>query len=81
MVFLLLVYGIAGVVRAVAQKQYGIPFIFWILNTIFGIVIVVVPGLKLMTDGMLILKKCSEGKNFAYKILQFTFEPYYAILS
>lgn len=54
LVFLLLVYGIAGIVRAVAQKQYGIPFIFGILSTILGIVIMVVPGLKLMTDGMLI---------------------------
>lgn len=52
--FLLLVYGIAIIVRSVAQKTYGIPFLFGILSIILGIVIMVVPGLKLMTDGMLI---------------------------
>ena len=35
-------------------KEYGMPFLFGILSTVLGIVIMVVPGLKLMTDGMLI---------------------------
>lgn len=51
---LLLVYGIAAILGAAAQKEYGIQFLFGILSTILGIVIMVVPGLKLMTDGMLI---------------------------
>lgn len=54
LVILLLVYGIAAIVKAVAQKEYGMPFLFGILSTVLGIVIMVVPGLKLMTDGMLI---------------------------
>lgn len=54
LVILLLVYGIAAIVKAVVQKEYGMPFLFGILSTILGIVIMVVPGLKLMTDGMLI---------------------------
>lgn len=54
LVILLLVYGIAAIVRAIVQKEYGMPFLFGILSTILGIVIMVVPGLKLMTDGMLI---------------------------
>ena len=54
LVILLLVYGIAAIVKAVAQKEYGMPFLFGILTTVLGIVIMVVPGLKLMTDGMLI---------------------------
>ena len=53
-VILLLVYGIAAVVRSVVKKEYGMPFLFGILSVILGIVIMVVPGLKLMTDGMLV---------------------------
>lgn len=54
LVILLLVYGIGAIVRAVMEKEYGMPFLFGILSVILGIVIMVVPGLKLMTDGMLI---------------------------
>ncbi|TGY96650.1 hypothetical protein E5329_08800 [Petralouisia muris] len=54
LVILLLVYGIGAIVKAVMEKEYGLPFLFGILSIILGIVIMVVPGLKLMTDGMLI---------------------------
>ena len=54
LVILLLVYGIGAVVRAIGQKEYGVQFLFGILSVILGIVVMVVPGLKLMTDGMLI---------------------------
>ncbi|MDE7247287.1 MAG: DUF308 domain-containing protein [Lachnospiraceae bacterium] len=54
LVILLLVYGIAAIVKSVVQKVYGIPFLFGILSTVLGLVIMVVPGLKLMTDGMLL---------------------------
>ena len=51
---LLLVYGIAAIIKAVVEKTYGLPLVFGILSTILAIVILVVPGLVLMTDGMLI---------------------------
>lgn len=54
LVILLLVYGIGAIVRAIMEKNYGLPFLFGILSIILGVVILVVPGLKLMTDGMLI---------------------------
>lgn len=54
LVILLFVYGIAGIVRAIMRKEYGMPFFFGILSVILGVVIMAVPGLKLMTDGMLI---------------------------
>lgn len=54
LVILLLVYGLAAIVRSVMQKEYGMPFFFGILSVILGVVIMAVPGLKLMTDGMLI---------------------------
>ena len=54
LVILLLVYGIAAIVRAFMEKNYGLPFLFGILSIILAIVVMAVPGLKLMTDGMLI---------------------------
>ncbi len=54
LVILLLVYGIAAIVRAFMDKSYGLPFLFGILSIILAIIVMAVPGLKLMTDGMLI---------------------------
>ena len=51
---LLIVYGVAGIVKAIATKQYGISFIFNILSVVLGFVIAFVPGLKSRTDGALI---------------------------
>ena len=54
LVILLFVYGTVGIIRSVSNKTDGLDFVFDILSIILGIVILVVPGLKLMTDGMLI---------------------------
>ena len=54
LILLLLVYGIARIVRAVAGKDYGLDFVFGILSVILGILILAVPGLKAMTTGMLL---------------------------
>lgn len=54
LVILLLIYGIAAVVRAIMDKEYGLPFLFGIISLILAIVIMVVPGLKLLTEGMLV---------------------------
>lgn len=51
---LLLVYGLMAIIRAVTEKKYGLSFLFGILSLILGIVIMVVPGLKLKTDGLLV---------------------------
>lgn len=54
LILLLLVYGIARIVRSVAGKDYGLDFVFGILSAILGIIILLIPGLKAMTTGMLI---------------------------
>lgn len=54
LILLLLVYGIARIVRSVSSKEYGLDFVFGILSVILGIIILVVPGLKAMTTGMLL---------------------------
>lgn len=53
LIMLLLVYGIARIVRAVASRDYGLDFIFGILSVLLGVLILAVPGLKAMTTGML----------------------------
>ena len=54
LMILLFVYGIMGIIKAVTQKEYKIQFLFSIISVILGAVILFVPGLRLMTDGMLI---------------------------
>lgn len=54
LVALLLIYGIAGIIKAISSKEYGANFAFSIISVIAGIVVACVPGLKLMTDGILL---------------------------
>ncbi len=51
---LLLVYGVVGIVKSIASKEYGVNFAFSIISVIAGLVMVFLPGLPLMADGMLI---------------------------
>lgn len=51
---LMFVYGAAGVVRSIAVKEYGLQFLFSVVSIAVGIVVLAVPGLKLMLDGMLV---------------------------
>lgn len=53
LILLLLAYGIARIIKSVSSRDYGLDFAFGILSVILGIVILVVPGLKVMTTGML----------------------------
>lgn len=48
-VMLLLVYGIVGIIGGIANKDYGVNFIYGILSLILGVVIIFVPGLRGMT--------------------------------
>jgi len=54
LVALLLIYGIAGIIKAISSKEYGANFAFSIISVIAGIIVAFVPGLKLMTDGILL---------------------------
>ena len=51
---LLLVYGVAGIVKSIATKEYGVNFAFSIISVIAGLVMVFMPGLQLMADGIFI---------------------------
>ncbi|MCI8666664.1 MAG: hypothetical protein HFG82_08350 [Dorea sp.] len=54
LVILLFVYGTVGIIRSVSSRTYGMDFVFNILSIILGVVILAVPKLKLMTDGVLL---------------------------
>ena len=51
---LLLVYGVVGIVKAIARKEYEVNFAFSIISVIAGLVMVFMPGLQLMADGIFI---------------------------
>lgn len=51
---LLLVYGIVGIVKAISDKEYGVNFLFAILSAILGVVVLCVPDLALLVDGVLL---------------------------
>lgn len=52
---LLIVYGIAGIVRSIYTKDYGLNLIFSILSLIAGIVTACLPVLRLYSDVMLLI--------------------------
>lgn len=54
LIALLLIYGIAGIVKAISSKEYSINFAFSIISVIAGIIVACMPGLALMTDGILL---------------------------
>lgn len=53
--FLLIVYGIMAIVKAVSEKKYGVDFVFGILSVIAGVAAAVLPGMELSTDMMLLM--------------------------
>lgn len=54
LVILLLVYGIIGIIRVLTVKMYKMDFIFSILSVIASLVILFVPRMLLMTEGLLV---------------------------
>lgn len=51
---LLLVYGIARIVKSVSAKEYGLDIALGILSVLLGLAILFIPGLKAMTTGALL---------------------------
>ncbi len=54
LVILLLVYGVGAIIEAIREKKFGLTLLLGVLSIILGLVILFVPGLKLMTDGLLV---------------------------
>ena len=53
-VILVAVYGVTGIVKGIAEKKFGLGFVFSILSVIFGVAVLFFPKLMLLTDGVLI---------------------------
>ncbi|WP_405318450.1 HdeD family acid-resistance protein [Ruminococcus sp.] len=53
-VILVAVYGVIGIVRAIAEKHFGAGFVFSILSVIFGVTVLFFPRLMLLADGIMI---------------------------
>lgn len=51
---LLIIYGIAGIVRSIYTKDYGMSFIFSIISLIAGIIASLLPMLRLYSDGLIL---------------------------
>jgi len=52
--FLILIYGVLGLINGIASKSFGIHFVFSIISLILGIIILSVPGVMAAVDGMLV---------------------------
>lgn len=53
-VILVAVYGVIGIVRSIAEKHFGVGFVFSIISAIFAIVVLFFPKLMMLTDGVMI---------------------------
>ena len=53
-VIMVAVYGVIGIVRAIAEKHFGAGFVFSILSVIFGVTVLFFPRLMLLADGIMI---------------------------
>ena len=51
-VILMLVFGIVGIIKAIAGKRFGVSFVFDILSVILGIVLLVFPGTLLFAESV-----------------------------
>ena len=49
LIILLLVYGIMNIIRGLENKNFGLNFVFGIVSTVLGILILAIPGLRGLT--------------------------------
>lgn len=54
-VILITIFGVVGIVRAIADKRFGINFVFSILSVLLGIVMLVFPNSLLFAEGMMLI--------------------------
>ncbi|MGX8703923.1 MAG: HdeD family acid-resistance protein [bacterium] len=54
-VILMVVFGVVGIIKAIAEKRFGINFVFSILSIILGVVMVLFPGSLLFAEGTMLI--------------------------
>ena len=54
-VILIAAFGIVGIIKAIAEKRFGVNFVFSILSVILGIVMMAFPGSLLLAEGVMLI--------------------------
>lgn len=54
-VILIAAFGIVGIIKAIAEKKFGVNFIFSILSVLLGIAMMVFPESLLFAEGMMLI--------------------------
>lgn len=54
-VILMVVFGVVGIIKAIAEKRFGINFVFSILSIILGVVMLLFPGSLLFAEGTMLV--------------------------
>ncbi len=54
-VILITVFGIVGIIKAIAEKRFGVNFVFSILSVLLGIAMLVFPGSLLLAEGVMLI--------------------------
>lgn len=48
------VYGVFGIVRAIRYRRFGLNFVFSIISVLFGICVLLLPNLMVLTDTIML---------------------------
>ena len=54
-VILMAAFGIVGIIKAIAEKRFGVNFVFSILSILLGIVMMAFPGSLLLAEGVMLI--------------------------
>lgn len=53
-IILITAFGIAGIIKGIGTKKFGVGFVFSILSVVLGVVMLFFPALTLLTDGIML---------------------------
>ena len=54
-VILMFVFSVFGIIKAIAEKRFGVNFVFSILSVLLGIVMLAFPGSLLLAEGVMLI--------------------------
>ena len=54
-VILMAAFGIVGIIKAIAEKRFGVNFVFSILSILLGIVMMAFPGSLILAEGVMLI--------------------------
>ena len=54
-VILMCVFGVAGIIRSIGRKRFGVTFVFSIISVLLGIIMLLFPESLLLAQGMMLI--------------------------